>query len=321
MSKKIVIAIGGNSLITDSKHVTVPAQYEAAYLTARNMAPLLTSQHQLAIVHGNGPQVGFILRRAELAREHLHMVPLDSCVADTQGALGYNIQTAVRNVLGGLHQSRNVSTIVTEVLVDADDPSFHSPSKPIGGFMEEAEARRHEHADGWGVIEDSGRGWRRVVPSPRPREILELEVIRRLVESGTVTIAVGGGGIPVVRNDQNHYVGVEAVIDKDLAASLLARSLDADLFLISTAVPKVSLHFGGPDQKDLDEISVAEARRYTAEGHFGRGSMLPKIEAMIEFVEATGRVGVITDPEHLAAAAAEGRSAAGAGTAGTRIVP
>ncbi len=324
MSKKIVIAIGGNSLITDPKHVTVPAQYEAAYLTAQNMAPLLTSDHKLAIVHGNGPQVGFILRRAELAREHLHMVPLDSCVADTQGALGYNIQTAVRNVLGGLHQSRNVTTVVTEVLVDSDDPSFHSPSKPIGGFMEEAEAREHEHADGWSVIEDSGRGWRRVVPSPRPREILEMEVIRQLVESGTVTIAVGGGGIPVVQDERNHYAGVEAVIDKDLAASLLARSLDADMFLISTAVPKVSLNFGSPEQQDLEEISVAEARRYMAEGHFGRGSMLPKIEAMVEFVEATGRAGVITDPEHLAAAAGEGTAGGrvpGGDGGGTRIVP
>lgn len=317
MSKKIVIAIGGNSLITDPRHVTVPAQYEAAYSTAQKMAPLLTSEHKLAIVHGNGPQVGFILRRAELAKEHLHMVPLDSCVADTQGALGYNIQTAVRNVLGGLHQSRNVSTVVTEVLVDADDPSFQSPSKPIGGFMEEAEAREHERVDGWTVFEDSGRGRRRVVPSPRPREILELEVIRQLFESGTVTIAAGGGGIPVVRDERNHYVGVEAVIDKDLAASLLARSLEADMFLISTAVPKVSLHYGTPEQKDLDRITVAEARRYIAEGHFGRGSMLPKIEAMIEFVEATGREGVITDPEHLAAA---GAGAAVKAPAGTRIV-
>jgi carbamate kinase len=241
------------------------------------------------------------------------MVPLDSCVADTQGAIGYNIQTAVRNVLAGLNRSRNVITVVTEVLVDSDDPSFQSPSKPIGGFMEEDEAREHERTDDWTVIEDAGRGWRRVVPSPRPREILELEVVRQLVESGTVTIAAGGGGIPVVRDERNHYVGVEAVIDKDFAASLLARSLDADMFLISTAVPKVSLNYGTPEQTDLDEMSVAEARRYVEEGHFGRGSMLPKIEAIIEFAEATGRAGVITDPEHLSAAAG--------GEAGTRIVP
>ncbi|MFO8063869.1 MAG: carbamate kinase [Spirochaetota bacterium] len=313
MSTTVVVAIGGNSLITDPNHVTVPAQYEAAYMTAQNMSSLLVSDYNLAVVHGNGPQVGFILRRAELAKEHLHMVPLDSCVADTQGALGYNIQTAIRNVLGGLHQTRNVSTVVTEVLVDADDPSFSAPSKPIGGFMGEAEAQEHADTDGWSVVEDSGRGWRRVVPSPRPREILEMDVIRTLVENGTVTIAAGGGGIPVVEDEQNHYVGVEAVIDKDLAASLLARSLGADLFAISTAVEKVSLNFGRSDQVDLKHMSVSEARGYIADGQFARGSMLPKIEAMIEFIEATGREGVITDPPHLAAAI-EGR-------AGTRITP
>jgi carbamate kinase len=313
MSKTIVIAIGGNSLITDSKHVTVPAQYEAAFRTAQNMSSLIVSEHKLAIVHGNGPQVGFILRRAEIAKNELHMVPLDSCVADTQGALGYNIQTAIRNVLGGLHQSRNVSTIVTEVLVDKNDPSFQSPSKPIGSFMEKDEAEKHRRDDGWFVVEDAGRGWRRVVPSPRPKEILELAVIRQLVESGTVTIAAGGGGIPVIKDENDHFIGVEAVIDKDLAASLLAKRIEADTFIITTAVEKVCLNFGKPDQKSLDEISVAEAKQYILEGHFAKGSMLPKIEAMIEFVEDSGQPGVITDPEHLAEAI-EGR-------AGTRIVP
>jgi carbamate kinase len=313
MSKTIVIAIGGNSLITDSKHVTVPAQYEAAFQTAKNMSSLIVSKHRLAIVHGNGPQVGFILRRAEIAKNELHMVPLDSCVADTQGALGYNIQTAIRNVLGGLHQTRNVSTIVTEVLVDRNDPSFQSPSKPIGSFMEADEAEKHRRDDGWFVVEDAGRGWRRVVPSPRPKEILELAVIKQLVESGTITIAAGGGGIPVIKDEKDHFIGVEAVIDKDLAASLLAKSIGADTFIITTAVEKVCLNFGKPNQKSLDEISVAEAKQYITEGHFAKGSMLPKIEAMIEFVEDSGQPGVITDPEHLAEAI-EGR-------AGTRIVP
>jgi carbamate kinase len=313
MSKTIVVAIGGNSLISDPKHVTVPAQYEAAYATAKNMAALIVSDNRLAIVHGNGPQVGFILRRAELAKHELHMVPLDSCVADTQGALGYNIQTAVRNVLGGLHQVRNVSTIVTEVVVDRDDPSFKAPSKPIGSFMEETEARMHMQKDGWSVVEDSGRGWRRVVPSPRPIEILELDVIRQLVESGTVTIAAGGGGIPVIRDDKDHYVGVEAVIDKDLAASLLAQNLGADVFVISTAIEKVCLNFGKPDQLALETISLKEARTYMAQGHFAKGSMLPKIEAMVEFVEESGNTGIITDPAHLASALD--------GKAGTRIVP
>lgn len=313
MSETIVIAIGGNSLITDPKRVTVPAQYEAAFATASNMASILVSDHNIAIVHGNGPQVGFILRRAQIARSELHMVPLDSCVADTQGALGYNIQTAVRNVLGGLHQSRNVTTVVTEVVVDKNDPSFANPSKPIGSFMSEEEARRRHEEDGWDVAEDAGRGWRWVVPSPRPLEILELPVIKQLVESGTVTIAAGGGGIPVIRDEQDHYIGVEAVIDKDLAGSLLARSLGADRFIISTAVDKVYLNYGKPDQRALDTLTAADARVYMTQGHFARGSMLPKIEAMVEFVEATGKEGIITDPEHLAEAL-EGR-------AGTHITP
>lgn len=313
MSETIVIAIGGNSLITDPKRVTVPAQYEAAFATASNMASILVSDHRIAIVHGNGPQVGFILRRAQIARNELHLVPLDSCVADTQGALGYNIQTAIRNVLGGLHQTRNVTTVVTEVLVDRNDPSFSSPSKPIGSFMSEEEAVRRRDEDGWDVAEDAGRGWRWVVPSPRPIEILELDVIRQLVETGTVTIAAGGGGIPVIRDEQDHYIGVEAVIDKDLAASLLARSLEADRFVISTAVDKVYLNYGKPDQRGLESLTAAEARVYMTQGHFARGSMLPKIEAMVEFVEATGKEGIITDPEHLAEALK--------GKAGTHITP
>ncbi|NBF41525.1 MAG: carbamate kinase [Spirochaetes bacterium] len=313
MSETIVIAIGGNSLITDAQHVTVPAQYEAAFATARNLRPVRASDHRIAIVHGNGPQVSFILRQAQLGAAELHMVPLDSCVADTQGALDYNIQTAIRNVIGGLEQQRNVLTIVTEVLVDEADPSFSDPSEPIGTFMSEKEAMARRDRDGWAVAEDAGRGWRWVVPSPRPLEILELPVIRQLVESGTITIAAGGGGIPVIRTPDGSYAGVEAVIDKDLAASLLARSLGADRFVISTAVEKVYLNYGKPVQRAVEEMSVAAARDYTADGHFARGSMLPKIQTMIEFVEATGRQGIITDPEHLAAAL-EGES-------DTHIVP
>lgn len=313
MKETIVLAIGGNSLIIDPKKVTVPAQYEAAYQTALHMVPLLKEGHNLAIVHGNGPQVGFILRRAEIAKPFLHMVPLDSCVADTQGALGYNIQTALRNALVQAEVDRPVCTVVTEVLVDGDDRSFAHPTKPIGSFMEEAEAREHQRTDGWSVVEDAGRGWRRVVPSPVPREIMELEVIRTLVSSGTVTVAAGGGGIPVVRDEAGTFTGVEAVIDKDFAASLLARQLGADRFVISTGVEKVYLHFGKPDQRALDEISLAEAEDYIAAGHFPPGSMLPKIEAAVEFVRATGKRAVITDPANL--------SRAMAGETGTHIVP
>ncbi len=313
MKETIVVAIGGNSLILDPKRVTVPAQYEAAYETALHMVPLLKAGHDMAIVHGNGPQVGFILRRAEIAKPFLHMVPLDSCVADTQGALGYSIQTALRNALMRAGAARPVCTVVTEVLVDRADPSFSSPSKPIGSFMEADEAENHRKEDGWAVVEDSGRGWRRVVPSPLPVEILELEVIRSLVKSGIVTIAAGGGGIPVIREHDGTYVGIEAVIDKDLAAGLLAQQLGADRFIISTGVQRVSLNFGKPNQVDLDSMTVSEARRYIADGQFARGSMLPKIEAIIEFVSATGKPGLITDPPNL--------SRALSGETGTHIVP
>lgn len=313
MKETIVLAIGGNSLILDPKNVTVPAQYEAAYETALHMVPLLKEGHNLAIVHGNGPQVGFVLRRAEIAKPFLHMVPLDSCVADTQGALGYNIQTALRNALVRANTMRSVCTIVTEVLVDKDDQSFKNPSKPIGSFMEAKEAEEHRKNDGWSVVEDAGRGWRRVVPSPVPREIMELEVIRSLVTSGTVTVAAGGGGIPVIQDSEGTYTGIEAVIDKDLAASLLARQLKADRFIISTAVEKVYLNFGKPEQKALERVTVAEAEEYIRAGHFPPGSMLPKIQAAVAFVKATGKEAVITDPPNL--------SRAVAGDTGTLIVP
>ena len=313
MKETIVLAIGGNSLILDPKNVTVPAQYKAAYETALHLVPLLKEGHNLTVVHGNGPQVGFILRRAEIAKPFLHMIPLDSCVADTQGALGYGIQTALRNALVEGGAARPVCTVVTEVIVDKDDQSFDNPSKPIGGFMEADEAEDHRKKDGWAVVEDAGRGWRRVVPSPVPREIMELEVIRSLVTSGTVTVAAGGGGIPVIQNADGTCTGIEAVIDKDLAASLLARQLNADRFIISTAVEKVYLNFGKPDQKALETVTVAEAQEYIRAGHFAPGSMLPKIEAAVAFVSATGKQAVITDPPNL--------SRAVAGNAGTHIVP
>lgn len=313
MKETIVLAIGGNSLILDPKKVTVPAQYEAAYETALHMVPLLCEGHNMAIVHGNGPQVGFILRRAEIAREFLHMVPLDACVADTQGALGYSIQTALRNALVRERVDRSVSTVVTEVLVDREDSSFANPTKPIGSFMGQTEAEEHRDKDGWSVVEDAGRGWRRVVPSPLPRRILELEVIQSLVAEGIVTIAAGGGGIPVIQEQEGTFIGVEAVIDKDLAASLLARQIRADRFIISTGVEKVYLNYGKADQKALDQVTAAEAEGYIKAGHFPPGSMLPKIEAALEFVRATGKRALITDPPNL--------SRAIAGETGTHLVP
>ena len=298
-SKLIVIAIGGNSLIEDPKNVTVSSQYEAARKTASNIAKLIKEGHKVVIAHGNGPQVGFILRRAEYSLPILHAVPLDSCVADTQGSIGYQLQMSLGNELRKLGVEAEVATCVTQVQVSEDDPSFNNPTKPIGSFMTEEEAKQHKENDGWSVVEDAGRGWRRVVASPKPKRIVELKSIEMLAKGGTVVIAAGGGGIPVIKNQDGSLKGMEAVIDKDLAAALLAKKLKADIFVISTAVEKVCLNYNKPNQKNLDTITVEEANQYIKEGHFAPGSMLPKIEAIVDFVQNTGNTGLITDPEHL----------------------
>jgi len=308
-----VVAIGGNSLIKDKQHQTVEDQYEAAKETDRHIAALVGMGWDVAISHGNGPQVGFILRRSELAAHELHEVPLDVCGADSQGAIGYALQQNLYNefLVRGIH--KGVATVVTQVEVDAADPAFRNPSKPIGSFMDE-EAGRRRIAEGWDVIEDAGRGWRRVVASPRPKRIIELDAVRLLLDAGMVVITVGGGGIPVVADDDGNLHGVAAVIDKDLASSLLATNLGADLLLISTAVEKVALDYGKPSQRDIDEMTVAEARSYLADGsHFAKGSMAPKVQAGVEYVEAGGKLVIITDPPHIGAAVT--------GTTGTRIVP
>jgi carbamate kinase len=310
--RRAVVAIGGNSLIKDAAHQTVEDQYAAAAETSRHIVPLIASGWDVVIVHGNGPQVGFILRRSELSRHELHEVPLEVCGADTQGAIGYALQQNLQNEFRRIGVPRRVVTIVTQVEVDAADPAFARPSKPIGSFMDESLARERE-ADGWHVAEDAGRGWRRVVASPRPQRIVELDTISALLDSGTTVIGVGGGGIPVVMTDDG-LVGVAAVIDKDAAAALLADQLDAEMLLISTSVEKVALDFGTPEQRDVDQMTVAEARAYLDEGrHFAAGSMAPKIAAAVEFLESGGGFVVITDPEHIAEAVA--------GRTGTRIVP
>ena len=298
-SKLIVIAIGGNSLIEDSKHVTVQSQYDAANKTAKHIARLVQAGNRVVIAHGNGPQVGYILRRAELAQKLLHTVPLDSCVADTQGAIGYQLQMALDNQMAIDGIKKNIATVVTQVEVKADDPSFLKPTKPIGSFMSEEDAMERKEKDGWSVVEDAGRGWRRVVASPKPVSIIELETIKCLLDNGVIVIAAGGGGIPVVKDEKGCLKGIEAVIDKDLAAAMLAKDLNADMFVISTAVPKVCLNYGKSDEKKLDSISTDEAKAYINEGHFAPGSMLPKIQALVDFVDTTGNVGIVTDPEHL----------------------
>jgi carbamate kinase len=254
----------------------------------------------VVIGHGNGPQVGFILRRSELAAHELHQVPLDVCGADTQGAIGYALVQNLQNELRRDQVVKPVVAVVTQVEVDRGDPAFATPSKPIGSFMEEAEAVRRREQDGWDVVEDANRGWRRVVASPRPLRIVELDSIKTLIDAGAIVVAVGGGGIPVIADESGDLHGVDAVIDKDLACSLLARALGADLFLITTAVEKVALHFGTPDQQWLDHLTLAEAKKYLAEGtHFAKGSMAPKVEAVIEYLDAGGTEAIITDPANV----------------------
>jgi carbamate kinase len=300
--KLAVVAIGGNSLISDKEHQTVRDQYEAARETAGHIANMIGRGWDVAITHGNGPQVGFILRRSEIAAqvEGLHEIPLDVCGADTQGAIGYALQQNLYNHFNQMGVTKSVATLVTQVEVSGDDPAFAQPSKPIGGFMDEPEATRRRVNDDWNVIEDAGRGWRRVVASPKPQRIVEEEAVKALIGAGVVTITVGGGGIPVVRGADGSLHGVAAVIDKDLATALLAKVIGADLLIISTAVEKVALNFGKPDQRWIDQMTVAEAKQYLEEGvHFAAGSMAPKIRASIDFLEAGGERAIITDPENI----------------------
>jgi carbamate kinase len=317
MSGKVaVVAIGGNSLIKDSKHQSVEDQYQAAKETTFHIADMIESGWNVAIGHGNGPQVGFILRRSEIAHkvEGMHEVPLDVCGADSQGAIGYALQQTLQNELRRRGIKKAVATVVTQVLVDRNDKAFVNPTKPIGGFMEEAEARQRAKDLGWNVVEDAGRGWRRVVASPIPQEVVEIDSVRDLLDAGVVVVTVGGGGIPVIRNDADELEGTAAVIDKDYASSLLARLIKADLFVISTAVEKVSLNFGKPTQKVVDSMTLAEARQYLAEGtHFAKGSMAPKIQAINWFLEGGGKQALITNPENI------GRALKG--ETGTWIVP
>ena len=314
--KIAVVAIGGNSLIKDKQHQTVEDQYQAAKETTQHIADMIEAGWDVAIGHGNGPQVGFILRRSEIAHkvEGMHEVPLDVCGADTQGAIGYALQQTLQNELFQRGIKKNVATVITQTLVDRNDPAFQKPTKPIGGFMDEAEAMRRAKEMGWTVVEDAGRGWRRVVASPLPKEVVELETVQTLIQAGVVVITVGGGGIPVIDAGNGDYQGTAAVIDKDYASSLLAQLIHADLFLISTAVEKVALNFGKPDQKWLDRMTLSEAKQYFAEGiHFAKGSMAPKVQAIIWYLECGGKQALITSPESI------GRALKG--ETGTWIVP
>ena len=316
MGMLAIIAIGGNSLIRNKDHQTVKDQYEAVRETSGHIVDMIKEGYDVVITHGNGPQVGFILRRSELAHElaGMHIVPLVSCVADTQGAIGFHLQQAVNNEFTRRGIAKEAVTVVTLVEVDRDDPAFSNPTKPIGSFFTEEQIGtiRKEHP-GWHIVYDAGRGYRRVVPSPIPKKIIESRAIEILLRQGFCVVGAGGGGIPVYRNEQGEIEGIDAVIDKDIASSLLASQLKADLFVISTAVEKVYLNYGKPNQTPLDRVTVEQVRQYMEEGHFAVGSMLPKIRAALEFLTQGGKEAIITTPDSLTRAVR--------GKSGTHIYP
>lgn len=308
--KTVVVALGGNAILQPKQKGTIEEQMANVNASAKNIVKLIQEGYRVVVAHGNGPQVGNILLQNAAAREQVPAMPLDVCGAESQGLIGYMIQQNIRNELKKAGIDKPVVTILTQVVVDRHDPAFQNPTKPVGAFYskEEAEKNMKEKGETW--IEDSGRGWRKVVPSPKPQEVVELEAVRTLVETGAVVIAVGGGGIPVVKEDDK-LVGVEAVIDKDLASSLLAKNLGADILAIATDVPYVAINYGKPDQKNLKSMTVEEAKKYLEEGQFGKGSMGPKVQAVLNFVEAGGQ-GIITSLDTLREAVV--------GDAGTKVV-
>jgi carbamate kinase len=314
MERSAVIAIGGNALIRDGQRGTIAEQFENAVETAGHIAALVADGWRVVVTHGNGPQVGFILLRSELVGDSspIPRLSLDMSVADSQGGIGHILGNALLNELGARGIRDQVACVLTHVVVDERDPAFTDPTKPIGPAYSAEEADTKRTLEGWSMVEDSGRGFRRIVPSPHPLRIVETEQIRALVEAGFVVIAAGGGGIPVVETEPAGYRGVEAVIDKDLASALLAASLGIPLLVLSTGVERVAIHFRQPDERFLDRLTVSEANRYLEEGEFPRGSMGPKVEAAITFLEHGGSEVLITSPSSL--------ERAFVGESGTRIV-
>ncbi|MBM3567425.1 MAG: carbamate kinase [Alphaproteobacteria bacterium] len=307
-----VLAIGGNALIRDRQHESIPDQSRMVEAIAVDIADMIVEGWNVVVTHGNGPQVGFILRRSEISIDEVPPVPMDYAGADIQGAVGWMFVRALRNEFRRRGMAREAVAVVTQTVVDRADPAFAAPTKPIGSHMDESKAKLLAGKYGWTVREDAGRGWRRVVPSPRPIAIVEAAVIRDLVRAGYVVVACGGGGIPVVKEDNGDLRGVEAVIDKDLASSLLARNLGADALVLPTGVEKVALDFNKPTQRWIDRMTLAEARRHAAEDQFDKGSMGPKVAALIDFVGGGGKLGLITNPPNLPRALR--------GETGTRIV-
>ncbi|MDH3714364.1 MAG: carbamate kinase [Gammaproteobacteria bacterium] len=308
-----VLAVGGNSLIADSEHESIPDQSDAAEETAHHIAELVAQGWRMVVTHGSGPQIGFILRRSELSLAEVPPVPMDYAGADLQGAIGYMLQRALHNEFHQRRLDKRAIAVVTQTLVARDDPAMTHPNKPIGSYMDAETAELRKRQLGWTVMEDAGRGWRRVVPSPEPRSIVDLAAIRDLLAAGYTVIACGGGGIPVIEDEHGQLIGIEAVIDKDYASGLLAAELGADRFIVSTAVEQVAIGFNTPAQQWLDQVSLSEAHRHDADGQFAEGSMAPKVRAIMRFVERTGHSGLITNPPNI------GRALAG--ETGTRIVP
>lgn len=312
MKKRAVVAIGGNAITRPGQVGTIPEQFANAKQACRDLLILLESGYNVVLTHGNGPQVGNILLRVELSAHQVYTLPLDTCVSDSQGGMGYMLQQVMYNVLSERGLDRTVATVLTQAVVDEDDPAFSTPSKPVGPFYTRERASLLEKEKGWHLVEDAGRGYRRVVPSPIPREIIEIVAIRALLESGNLVIAAGGGGIPVIRK-KGLLEGVEAVIDKDHTSSLIARELDVDLFLIATSVEQVYLDYGKPGQRPLGRVTVDEVESYLHEGQFPAGSMGPKMKASIEYLRNGGREVIITDISAVARAL-EGKT-------GTHIIP
>ena len=311
--RKMVIALGGNAIVPVAKQGTIEEQLALTKSTMIQVAGLIEQGHEVAITHGNGPVVGNIVVRNEMAKDVIPPMPLDVCGADSEGGIGYMIQQALQNQLRQMGIAKDVFTIITQVIVDPADPAFARPTKPIGPFYSRGAAEEMARLKGWAIVEDSGRGWRRVVPSPVPLEIVEWKAIERAIGSGAIVIAVGGGGIPVVRDRSGDLKGVEAVIDKDLASSVLATELGAEVLMLLTEVEQVALGYGKPDQRNLDRLTVAEARAHLAAGEFPPGSMGPKIEAAIQFLEGGGKTVIVTRPELISEGLAGKRS--------TTIVP
>jgi carbamate kinase len=313
MKKLAVVALGGNALIREKGKESLSDQYAAACAAVAPIVSIIQAGWNVILTHGNGPQVGFILRRSELTEHELFTIPLDHCGADTQGSIGYMLQMAMINEFRRRGMKNHAATVVTETLVDKNDPAFSNPTKPIGSFLDIRAAKMRHDVDGWTVIEYAGRGWRRAVPSPAPIRIVQQDVILTLVKAGFTVIGVGGGGIPVIENERGELVGVEAVIDKDLASALLAHSIRADLFLILTDVEKVAVDFHKPSVRWLDQLTVSEAKRGLAEEQFGKGSMAPKIESALRYLEQGGKRVIITNAESMVNALSE--------KTGTHILP